>query len=72
MLQVHIAMPCLDVPAGCPSVIPQMLLCNLNGKWVRSSEGGTISLEHRAQIPTLCFWNPVAPRSRGSVWPPLY
>lgn len=33
---------------------------------------GPIRLEHRAQIPTLCFWNPVAPRCRDSVWSTLY
>lgn len=63
-----------DALPGCPwlAVPLSFLRCYLSRKWVRSSEGGAISLEQRAQIPTLCFWNPVAPRSRGTVWSPLY
>lgn len=65
MLQcpVHDALP------GCPGYLPPLsfLRCYLSGKWVRSSEGGAISLEQKAQIPTLCLRNPVAPRSRGSL-----
>lgn len=65
MLQcpVHDALP------GCPGYLPPLsfLRCYLSGKWVRSSEGGAVSLEQKAQIPTLCLRNPVAPRSRGSL-----
>lgn len=53
MLQcpVHDALP------GCPGYLPPLsfLRCYLSGKWVRSSEGGAISLEQKAQIPTLCL-----------------
>lgn len=67
----YIPWPCLEVLASCPL---SFLRCTLlpEWKWVRSAEGGAISLEQRAQIPTLCFQNSVAPRSRGSVWSPLY
>lgn len=53
MLQcpVHDALP------GCPGYLPPLsfLRCYLSGKWVRSSEGGAISLEQKAQIPTSAF-----------------
>lgn len=46
-----------DALPGCPGYLTLLsfLRCYLSGKWVRSSEGGAISLEQRAQIATLCF-----------------
>lgn len=53
MLQclVHGALP------GCPGCLPPLsfLRCYLSGKWVRSSEGGALSLEQRLRFPPCAF-----------------